>query len=1510
MMWYPDKAAFRVGHSYGSEWDKDSIGTYSVAMGIYVKAKGKGSAAFGFATSATGETSFATGDYTKASGYNSSAMGAATIASGAYSFASGYYNKASGIISTAMGDETIASGNSSTALGNRISTNNKYGAFAIGDASTLGYTNNDADNQMLMRFIGGYKLYTDSGATQGLKLESNGVVKYMNNVASSYDNRSLVDKRYVDSLTGTISGGSSQWTTTGSNIYNNNTGNVGIGTSTPSAKLHVADSGVVFTAYGDVSYPYANPSVSGSGRRMMWYPEKAAFRVGYASGADWDNDSIGLYSIAMGHSVKARGSASFATGEGTNAEGYFSFAGGWHSQATNNGAFAIGAGTIVSGNYSFGTGGQTIVSNNYSFGSGYFSVASGYISHALGEYAIASGNYSFALGSKVSTNNKSGSLILGDHSTLGFTSNNADNQMMMRFVGGYKLHTDSGATQGLQITPNGVIKYLNNVASSYDNRSLVDKRYVDSLTGTISGGTSQWTTSGTNIYNNNTGKVLVGAVTTSTTIEKGRLLVKEDVNGGVGIKTWTSQPYGNAIYAADSGSSGNPIGCLSCSGSAAMRAYSWYGDALFLNSSDGRGLYLKGGNTFGGSPNNPAMVIDTNFGARALQVNGIVSIADGTQGAGKVLTSDASGNASWQSPAGAYSAGSGISIVSGVINAADQSATNEIQSLSLSGSVLSLSLGGGSITLPSGSSSPWAISGANIYNTNTGNVGFGTTSPTGKLHVADGDAVFAATHDVSFSPGDPAISGEGRRTLWYADKAAFRAGYVNGTQWDKDSTGYYSVAMGSNTKAKGDNSIAMGLNSVAIGASATAIGSGVNAGGQNATALGYNTTASGAYATAIGSGTIASGTASIAMGYQTIASGNGSTAMGGYVNTNSKMGAVAIGDRSGTSATNNDVDNQMMMRFAGGYKLYSNSAATEGVQITNDGVAKYLNNVASSYDNRSLVDKRYVDSLSGLGSSKWTQTGSNIYNNNTTGKVGIGTSTPVARFHVADSSVVFAASGDVSSSFANPPVSGIGRRTMWYPERAAFRAGYVNGTQWDRDSVGYYSVAMGKNTKAINYYSVALGGTTTASGAFSMATGNSTVASGNSATSIGHSSLASGDNSTAIGGGGPLASGANAMALGNALTANGDYSTALGNFITTDSKNGAFAIGDNSSAYLVGNDTDNQMIMRFSGGYKLYTNVYATEGVKIAPDGVVKYLNNVAGSYDDRSLVDKGYVDSLAGTGASKWTLTGTDIYNNNTAGKVGIGTSTPAARLHVADSNVVFAASGLAPTTAGNPSISGEGRRMMWYADKSAFRAGYVDAEQWDKDSIGNYSVAMGYKTKAKGHTSFAIGNLTTADGFNTTAVGNTAIASGDFATAIGVNVTATGEGGIAIGDYNTASAQYATAFGSASTASGQSAITLGTQSTASGDLSLAIGNYVTTNGKNGAVAIGDNSLAFSGGPTANDADNQMMMRFAGGYKLFSDASATVGVSLDAGGSSWNTISDRRKKENFAPVNGEDFLK
>jgi hypothetical protein len=54
---------------------------------------------------------------------------------------------------------------------------------------------------------------------------------------------------------------------------------------------------------------------------------------------------------------------------------------------------------------------------------------------------------------------------------------------------------------------------------------------------------------------------------------------------------------------------------------------------------------------------------------------------------------------------------------------------------------------------------------------------------------------------------------------------------------------------------------------------------------------------------------------------------------------------------------------------------------------------------------------------------------------------------------------------------------------------------------------------------------------------------------------------------------------------------------------------------------------------------------------------------------------------------------------------------------------------------------------------------------------------------------------------------------------------------------------------------------------------------------------------------------DHQFSARFSGGYRLFTNSAASVGVRLESGANSWSTLSDERRKENFKPVNGEAML-
>jgi hypothetical protein len=173
-----------------------------------------------------------------------------------------------------------------------------------------------------------------------------------------------------------------------------------------------------------------------------------------------------------------------------------------------------------------------------------------------------------------------------------------------------------------------------------------------------------------------------------------------------------------------------------------------------------------------------------------------------------------------------------------------------------------------------------------------------------------------------------------------------------------------------------------------------------------------------------------------------------------------------------------------------------------------------------------------VWSMLGGTASPWLTNGSYVYYNS--GNVGIGTNSPTALLHAigtgtGQGNILFA--GAYKAAPGNPPTTGVGTRMMWYPDKAAFRVGYVNGAQWDKSNIGDYSVALGFVPTASGNYSVALGANTTASGENATAIGYSTIASNKYATAMGVSTKASGE-ATTVTGVGSEASGYASAAMG------------------------------------------------------------------------------------------------------------------------------------------------------------------------------------------------------------------------------------------------------------------------------------------------------------------------------------------------------------------------------------------
>jgi len=154
-----------------------------------------------------------------------------------------------------------------------------------------------------------------------------------------------------------------------------------------------------------------------------------------------------------------------------------------------------------------------------------------------------------------------------------------------------------------------------------------------------------------------------------------------------------------------------------------------------------------------------------------------------------------------------------------------------------------------------------------------------------------GGALFDGTLSSTNPEPDPTV---GVKLYWNPSKAAFRAGYITGSEWSFPNLGQYSFASGYNAKASGASAVAMGNNATASGTNSAAIGNLVTASGANSMAIGavasvtgssafgggYYSTASGYASFAFGQGVQATGMNSVALGQSTLAGGAYAATMG------------------------------------------------------------------------------------------------------------------------------------------------------------------------------------------------------------------------------------------------------------------------------------------------------------------------------------------------------------------------------------------------------------------------------------------------------------------------------------------------------------------------------------------------------------------------------------------------------------------------------------------------------
>ncbi len=278
------------------------------------------------------------------------------------------------------------------------------------------------------------------------------------------------------------------------------------------------------------------------------------------------------------------------------------------------------------------------------------------------------------------------------------------------------------------------------------------------------------------------------------------------------------------------------------------------------------------------------------------------------------------------------------------------------------------------------------------------------------------------------------------------------------------------------------------------------------------------------------------------------------------------------------------------------------------------------------------------------------------------GDVGIGTITPRATIDASDA-VIFG--GTYGSGWTEPNL-GTGARLLWYPRKAAFRAGYAYLTSWDNANIGLFSFAIGYGTRAIGNYSTAFGDTVTVSGDQSFGSGYQIIVSGSKSFGLGENVTVSGDGAFGIG-----------SSSYSPTTASGNGSFAGGAYVNpSDFAYGITASGAGSFAWGVVYDYESILASGIAS-IAIGKTVSATQDFAIALGR--DFTNNTTNSF----MVGFGQEDFRVESGKGYF------------SGNVGIGTTAPNTKVDI-DGDVALRAGAFTATNGNNNNITIGGRSFI----------------------------------------------------------------------------------------------------------------------------------------------------------------------------------------------------------------------
>lgn len=716
----------------------------------------------------------------------------------------------------------------------------------------------------------------------------------------------------------------------------------------------------------------------------------------------------------------------------------------------------------------------------------------------------------------------------------------------------------------------------------------------------------------------------------------------------------------------------------------------------------------------------------------------------------------------------------------------------------------------------------------------------------------------------------------GNRMFYDKSKAAFRAGYTSGTQWDEANVGEYSVAFGEGGVASGRNSFSMGRNANATGNEAVAFG--LNAGGfaDYSRGFGLNARAFGINATAIGRQLNANSMAEIQLGqYSNFVSGSTDTWVptdrlfvigNGQEDINLALNSDALvmlkngnttlngtltidGDNAGagtsfTLPAQDGTSNQIMQTDGSGNVSWVTPAAdaipnggTNGYVLSTDGsgVLSWVTNDDADNDPTNEIE---LPTQTGEADKFLTTDGTAVSWQNvpnelpTGGASGQVLSTDGSGVYSwADQTAIagFATTGNLTSNstgdtamddfvFGSTQIDNItttmedNNRIVFDKSKAAFRAGSAFNTPYFNEDQ--------------------LGGGSVGFGVNNLATGVYSSTMGYFNNSSGYASFTAGNFNAA--------SGVASSSLGSNNTSEGAYSFSTG-LRTTSESLAQITLGTNNTAVSGDASTFVATDRLFVLGNGADT-ANKSDAVVVLKNGNTT-INGTLTIDGDNQEMEPGYTfPAQDGTANQVMTTdgSGTVSWTDAATGSSGAFSTT---------SNLTSNASG--DTTADDflfgstqlASVSGtdDDDRLFFDKSKGAFRAGRSTGTQWDDSNIGFQSAAFGSNNIASEQGTFATGESNSVSGFNASVFGSNNTVSGNVAGALGSRLTSESYAQFTIGQWNTAHPNSPDASGWINT-----------------DRLLVVGNGTNGSSKSDALVMLKNGNTTLNGQLTIDADNQ----------------------------------------------------